>query len=304
MIQQTSASALVNELANEGRRVVSDWRALILLRRATHTLAPSSRRWDLLPQTLNDVRGTLRQMERRGEIELIEGLARQHVYRVTVPYARNVPLSEYEVLMEVHPYAALAYVTALEFHGVTLEQPKHIVAVVPRSPFADQLPIGTTPQDWEGVPLVQGHTPTEVLGTRVTWTSVADERFFGIREYSYVGSPVRVTTLERTLIDATQKPDLAGGMENVLEAWEMAADILNLDLLVSYVERLDIGVLRQRIGFLLEELHLDHPILEAWKRSAQRGGSNKLLASAPYADTYSEIWNLSINASIAALQRG
>jgi hypothetical protein len=77
--------------------------------------------------------------------------------------------------------------------------------------------------------------------------------------------------------------------------------MLDLDALVREVEHFDIQVLRQRAGYLLEELGLTHPTLEAWQASAQRGGSSKLLGAAPYAPTFSERWSLSINAPIDIL---
>ena len=63
----------------------------------------------------------------------------------------------------------------------------------------------------------------------------------------------------------------------------------------------DVAVLRQRVGFLLEELGLTHPHVQEWPARAQRGGSSKLLGTAPYVNTYSERWSLSINAPLTSL---
>ncbi len=93
-------------------------------------------------------------------------------------------------------------------------------------------------------------------------------------------------------------------MENVLRAWALARDTLDLDVLVHYADRLDIALLRQRVGFILEELGLSHPRIEAWHEMARRGGSSKLVPSAPYSPHYSERWNLSLNAPLAALHDG
>jgi predicted transcriptional regulator of viral defense system len=107
---------------------------------------------------------------------------------------------------------------------------------------------------------------------------------------------------ERTLLDGLLAPERCGGFDNVLGAWVRARDTLDLDRLVEYVERLDVGVVRQRAGFLLEELDLSHPALARWQARARRGGSSKLLGSAPYAPTYSERWSLSLNAPLTALR--
>ena len=113
----TAAEALLTLLAEQDRRVVSPWRALILLRRATLALPASSRRWTALPATEADLAPLLRKMSARGQVKPLphdEGL-----YHVTVPYAERVPFDEFEVLFEIHPYAVLSHLSALYFHNLT-----------------------------------------------------------------------------------------------------------------------------------------------------------------------------------------
>jgi hypothetical protein len=65
-------------------------------------------------------------------------------------------------------------------------------------------------------------------------------------------------------------------------------------------------MIRQRVGFLLEKLGRTNPRLDQWRHGLQRGGSVKLVASSPYAETYSAEWNLSLNvpASVLAIIEG
>jgi predicted transcriptional regulator of viral defense system len=133
---------------------------------------------------------------------------------------------------------------------------------------------------------------------------VKSDRFFGVALYRPQHDPVRVTTPERTLLDGLLHPELCGGLQTVLSAWRQARDLLDLDTVVTLVDRFDVAILRQRAGFVLDELGLDHPAAAAWPALARRGGSSKLLGSEPYAPTYSERWSLSINAPIAALREG
>ncbi len=97
-------------------------------------------------------------------------------------------------------------------------------------------------------------------------------------------------------------PGLSGGLENVLRAWALARDALDVDSVVYQVERLGMVVLYQRVGFVMERLSLSHPALEEWRARTERGGSRKLLASAPYSARYDERWDLSINAPVDALK--
>jgi predicted transcriptional regulator of viral defense system len=297
----SAAAALIRALAEEHRRVLSEWRALILLRRATLSLGRDERRWSSLPHDIQDIRPTLRAMRRRGDIEPIPKL--DGLYIVTVPYARNGPIDEHEILMELQPYATVSHLSAMVFHGLTNELPKSITATAPARGTSDELPIGTLPTDWEGISVVRGRTPAAIMGHPIQVRGVGLERYFGFRLYAPHGVPVRVTTPERTVLDGLDEPVLCGGIENVLLAWTRAVDILDLETLIAYADRFNIGVLKQRVGFIVDELGLAHPALERWQAAAQRGGTSKLLASAPYAPEFSERWNLSINTSIAALHQ-
>ncbi len=113
---------------------------------------------------------------------------------------------------------------------------------------------------------------------------------------------MRVTTPERTLVDGLVDPEPSGGLENVLRAWSIARDSIDVDSVVYQAERLGVGVLRQRVGYVMEELGLSHLSLEEWRLASSRGGSSKLLAAASYSPRYDERWDLSINAPVDALR--
>ncbi len=301
-MKKTAASAILEQLATDNRRILSDWRAFLLLRRATFRIPPEARRWADVPRQLDDLYPLLRQMGTRGDIVALPGLGR--IYQVTVPYARTGVVQEDEILMEVNPYAAISHVSALVYHGLTDDLPQELIVTVPARYAGDLLPPGTTALDWEGLSLVQGRRPNKILSWPVRWIRVTPDRYFGVREYQPHGYPVRVTTPERTLVDGLHDPSLCGGFQHVLQAWARARDTLDLAALAEIVDRFDVAVLRQRVGFILDQLDLSHPTVDAWQPLAKRGGSSKLLGSEPYAPTYSERWSLSINAPIAALSEG
>ena len=83
-------------------------------------------------------------------------------------------------------------------------------------------------------------------------------------------------------------------MSKVFQAWRRAEGA-DLGRLVNYTDRFDNQTLRQRVGFLLQTLGRPHHRLEQWRRHLLRGGSVRLAASEPYAETYSPEWNLSLN---------
>jgi predicted transcriptional regulator of viral defense system len=238
-------------------------------------------------------------MRKRGEIKPIGGF--RHLYEVTVPYARQGFVDEREILFELHPYAVLSHFSALAFHGLTEEQPKGMTASASADVSGGLLPIGTNPRDWEGVHRPGGLRWTNILGRPVEWLQVKPERFFGFADYQPLGYPVRYTTSERTLIDGLQQPKMCGGIANVLRAWVLARDTIDLDVLVYQVERFGVAVLRQRVGYVMDQIGLSHPKLETWRGASHRGGSSRLVGSEPFASTFDERWNLSLNAPVEIL---
>lgn len=298
--QVTAAHALLERLADERRRVLSPWRAVILLRRATLAIPPHVRRWHRLPSGTDDLAPLLRQMRARGEIKPIP--PHSSLFEVVVPYARQGFLDEREILFELHPFCAISHLSALEFHGLTYQQPKRLFITTPADGSGGAIPIGTRPDDWEGIPLPTGSIPPRILGQSIDVRRVQPASFLGIGEYGANGFPMRYTTPERTLIDGLMVPDSCGGIDNVLEAWVVARDRVTLDRLIDLVDQLDIGILRQRVGFVLESLGIHHARLNAWQANASRGGSRRLVASLPYAATYDERWSLSINAPVEILR--
>jgi predicted transcriptional regulator of viral defense system len=297
--RMSAAAAILSQLARENRRVLSDWRALLLLRRATVELPAELRRWEEVPDEPVHIHPLLHRMATRGELASIAHL--NHIYEVTVPYADRGVIDEEEILMEAHPYATISHLSALVYHGLTDDLPQVLTVMIPNSRTGGVLPPGTNPTDWEGVSPVRPHKPSRIGKQRVEWIEVPVGHYFGMRDYQPHGYPVRVTTPERTLVDGLQDPPHCGGFDNVLRAWSRMRDRLDPDVLVQVVEQFNIAVLRQRVGFILDELRITDPMVEAWRAKAKRGGSSRLLAAAPYAPTYSERWNLSINAPTAAL---
>ena len=293
------SQALFAQLAVEGRTVLADWRALLLIRRATAATPATQRRWRAAPQTTTDVRRLLRQLVRRGDLRAITGLA--NIYQVTAPFAPAGAPPENAVLLELNPYASISHLSALVFHELTDQFPLSLTASIPDRGTGDQLPLDSTADDWAGQRRAPGRTPPTIMQRPVHWVRFPTKHCFGSQTYRPQGFSVRVTTLERTLLDALQRPELAGGSQNVLHAWALARDMLDSELLIDYVERFDSGILRQRAGYVLEALGLRHIELDRWAAASVRGGSSKLVAAAPYAPAFSERWNLSLNVPVDAL---
>lgn len=132
------------------------------------------------------------------------------------------------------PDAALAYQSALEVHGWARS---HVEDVF----FATRTKV---------LPLTFDQRRFTPVRPRVGLVRATNaERW--VRTIDRGGHELRVTTRERTTVDALDRVDLAGGIE---EAWRScsAVEALDHDLVLEYVKLLDVDVLTAKVGFFLE----------------------------------------------------
>ena len=74
----------------------------------------------------------------------------------------------------------------------------------------------------------------------------------GILEQQHAGGTVRVTTLERTLVDVLDAPDKGAGWEEVWRSLELV-EFFDLDAVIDYARKLGSAVTAARVGFFLEQ---------------------------------------------------
>lgn len=293
----SAPNAILQALSTDYRRVLSRWRALIYLRRASNEYASEERRWLNVPGTYQDLDSLLRRMQSSGQIESIDHAP--GCYEAITPYAQTLPVREDELLLEINPYAVITHYTALVFHGFTLNRPNIITAWAGERGWV--IPIGTTEEEWEGVDFPHIHRPRRILNQDVRWFNRFPNFSFGVVT-DYSGPiQVRVTDPERTLIDALQWPTYAGGIGNVVNAWELARNFVDIQTIINYTEQYEINLLRQRVGYIAEMVGFRHSSFDQWAEHSTRGGSSRLVGARPFSSEIDSRWNLSINAPVKAL---
>ncbi len=82
----------------------------------------------------------------------------------------------------------------------------------------------------------------------------------GVVEKRHAGGAVRVTTLERTLVDVLDAPDKSGGWEELWRSLEMV-EFFDLDAVTDYALKLGSSLTVARLGFYLEQ-HRDALMVE------------------------------------------
>ena len=75
--------------------------------------------------------------------------------------------------------------------------------------------------------------------------------FFGVLTTESSGMSLRITGLERTLVDVLDRPHLAGGWEEVWRSLE-SVEFFDLDSVVEYVDLLGNATTASKVGFYLD----------------------------------------------------
>lgn len=133
------------------------------------------------------------------------------------------------------PDATVAYHAALQFPGKSYSI-WHRFTVLTRK---DVRPLTFQGSEFIGV------RPPRALAN-------ASDMGGGILSEPHAGGSVRLTTLERTLVDVLDAPDLGGGWEEIWRSLEMV-EYFDLDAVVTYALKLRSAVTTARVGFFLEQ---------------------------------------------------
>jgi len=90
-----------------------------------------------------------------------------------------------------------------------------------------------------------------------------ENHFFGTKKIWIDNfNKVVCSDLEKTIVDCLFKPDYAGGIVEVARAVYISRGKIKFDMLLKYVTRFNSQAVIKRLGFLLELLEIDVPIIE------------------------------------------
>jgi predicted transcriptional regulator of viral defense system len=183
---------------------------------------------------------------------------RRGVY-VVVPRGRtpgDVAVNPYVLAGQLAPDAVVAYHGALQFYGKA-----H--SLTWRVPFLTAT--RTKPFEFRGTEFIPVPVPPPLLAL--------PDLGGGVVEKPRGGAVVRVTTLERTLVDVLDAPRHGGGWEEIWRSLE-SVEFFDLDAVVDYAFKLQSAVTVAKVGFYLEqhseELMVEDRHLERLREHAPR----------------------------------
>lgn len=142
------------------------------------------------------------------------------------------PLVLVSELMKGNEYY-VAYYSAAHVHGLV-----------------EQMPFKTT------VAVLKQMRPIEIGNISVSFVTLKKSKFFGYEEIKYSDVNLSASDLEKTVVDCVDRPDLCGGIPEVVRTVSNALETgrVNWQRLFSYVKRFRSYAIAQRLGFIIEYL--------------------------------------------------
>ena len=148
---------------------------------------------------------------------------------------RTAPVDPYLLATALADDAVVAYHAALQFHGKTYSVSRrfHYLTRARARPFS-----------FRGSDFVPVRVPASIRNL----TDLGG----GILEQLHSGGTVRVTTLERALVDLLDAPDKGAGREEVWRSLELV-EFFDIDMVIDYARKLGSAIAAARVGFFLEQ---------------------------------------------------
>jgi predicted transcriptional regulator of viral defense system len=92
-----------------------------------------------------------------------------------------------------------------------------------------------------------------IQGTDYRFVFIKPKHHFGTtKHWATKQESVEVSDLERTVIDGLSHPEYCGGLTEVAKGLWMRHEDIRVDRLIDYAERLGVGAVTRRLGYLLE----------------------------------------------------
>jgi len=235
----------------------------------------------------SDAREFLGKERAKGAIQFLDRLQKKGWIRrikrgrfTVVPLSsgdsRNPQLHEFVVAMTLVQPAAIAFISAMNHHGMTEHLPRTVFVATDHR---------------------IARRSVETLGLSFKIVCLGKKKYFGLTKEWIDEQPVMMTDREKTIVDGLDLPENAGGVGLVATALKASWSDLNEGKLRDYAGKIGNSAVAKRLGFLMETLALGDA--EALLPVAKQGsGYSRLDPTLPATGRYSRRWGLLINAGV------
>lgn len=173
----------------------------------------------------------------------------------------------------VDPYY-IGYWSALNYHGLTDQTPTAVYVAT------------TKPR----------HNK-RILDSQFVFVCIPKNKFFGITDVEVEKKPIKISDVEKTIVDCLDHPEHCGGIDNIAKAIYFEYDSLDIDKVLQYAHKMRNKTILKRLGYLLEVTgHKDDSNLIS-KEDLSKGYS-LLDPSIKLKGKINEKWRLRINQEI------
>ncbi|MBI5804616.1 hypothetical protein HZA73_01070 [candidate division TA06 bacterium] len=169
-------------------------------------------------------------------------------------------VSDLELLSLLKKNSFFCYYTAMYLHNLTEQRPTTYYINVEQTPkfsssdnilMQDRIDMAfkNKPRSTNNI--------AEYKNYKIYMISGKASHKLGVIDYKNDNIQVKVTDLERTLLDATVRPEYSGGVFEVMKAYKNAVGKISIKKLYDYLKKMDyIYPYHQCIGFYLEKTNL------------------------------------------------
>lgn len=150
------------------------------------------------------------------------------------------PLHKFEIAMHLAKEGAIGCWSAMSYHELTDQILSRVYVL---APYIDEKKRSLYQYKIEGYDylLIQ----------------IQQEHFWGIEQQFMGEVKIRITDLERTLIDGLTRPHYCGGFREVLSAFAIAKDRMDIHKIIEYGKRSSTAV-QKRLGWILNQLSVEN----------------------------------------------
>jgi hypothetical protein len=173
----------------------------------------------------------------------------------------------FNIALTIKKDGYLSNYTAMQIHQLTLQIPKSIYVSYGKG---HSYPIDRNDIKLEQSSIDLAFSKAQRITSESYKSELDNTRFYFIQK-AYIEQNVGITfqngyyhtDLERTLIDIAIRPAYSGGVFEVLEAFEIARDIVDIEKINEYLEKLNyIYPYHQLIGFYMDKAGYNKKIID------------------------------------------
>jgi predicted transcriptional regulator of viral defense system len=229
------------------------------------------------------IRKLVSKLAQSGWIEILK----RGTYAVKSPlYSGDIP--PFAIANALVQPMAISHWSALAHHGFSTQNPAMIQASTLHKVVTPEMRSGEAYRP-------RGRASWRAFGLEFEFIYVKKDWFWGFQKiWVNSWSQVDITDRERTVLDLIVRPDIFGGIGAASEIVEGTLSQIDLDHLIAYAVRYDVGAVIKRLGWLLERMGVDSRLLTPLG-SYPVAGTILLDPSQPKCEKYNPYWRINEN---------